>query len=111
VIEGVKIDLSYAELRDHLLGRAEHHLARATFYESRAGELDKGIRELDLEDEEMVNAFSNSGRGDPRDGLRRSAKEHRNKRVYYEFLAGHLVATETYRLTENDLARIEMTGA
>jgi hypothetical protein len=40
----------------------------------------------------------------------RSECSHREKAAFFSFLAEHLIPGETYRLTEDDLARLEFVS-
>jgi hypothetical protein len=97
MIEGLKIEITSDELRVHILARAEHHRERATFYEAQVSNLRAG----GLTAERGVS-------NDPVGSLNHSATQHRNKTAFFAFLAEHLVPGETYRLTENDLERLEI---
>lgn len=110
MIEGIKIDVPTVELRDHLRFRADHHATRQQFYLNRANDLTQGIADMDLGDEADAMAFSNSGRGDPRESMRQAARQHGDRLAFFRFLADHLVPDETYRLTEGDLLKIEFAS-
>lgn len=99
MIEGIKIDVSSDELRDHLQARANYHDDKQAFYSTQAQSLkDGGIR--------SEAAVSN----DPVNSLEQSARSHGEREAFFRFLAEHLVDDETYRLSEQDLTRIEIVS-
>jgi hypothetical protein len=97
MIEGLKIDVPSEELVDHLTMRGDYHREKRAFYERQAQQLiDGGIRE-------------NAGvSNDPTSTLQASAKQHGAKFAFFAFLADHVVADETYRLSEQDMTRLEL---
>ena len=97
MIDGLKIDVTAAELEGHLRERSEYHAARSIAYKSQA----VGVQEIQEEDGGSVN-YTNS----PSRSLSESAENHRKKSAYYLFLADHIVKGEIYRLTERDLGEI-----
>jgi hypothetical protein len=98
VIEGLKIELSGGELHEHLEGRAEYHAERATFYENQSMTLLAG------------GVMEGGASNDPVSSLQSSARSHREKQGFFKFLADHLMVIETYRLTEQDLIRLEIVS-
>lgn len=94
MIDGFKIDVTSDELIGHLRERAEYHSARARAY----GEQSSKVTEFQVEDGGQMS-YSNN----PASSLSQSAENHRKKSAYYEFLADHVVAGETYRLSDRDL--------
>lgn len=107
IIEGLKIQVSSEELEQHLRDRAAHHAARREFYLGQARNLDSGIHELELDEEAEAMAFSNSGRGDPRQSMRAAAKTHEERQAFFTFLADHIVQDVTYQLTESEFLKLE----
>jgi len=99
VIEGIKIEMSTAELRDHVQARADFHEAKAKWYRDHAASLREG-RDPELN-------LSN----DPVSSLERSRESHEQKAAYFKIIAKYLIASETYRLAETDLARLEFSSA
>lgn len=97
MIEGIKIELSSKELRDHLLERVSYHDGKRAFYEGQVASLRAGgVNE---------QAVSN----DPVSSLEMSARRHSERADFFSFMADHLI-DETYRLSESDLTRIEIIG-
>jgi len=98
MIEGVKIDVSSAELEQHLRERVAHHGERTEFYR---GQVD-ALREGGVGQQAATN--------DPISSLEQSAKHHADRAAFFRFLADHVVPKQTYRLSEQDLTRIEVIG-
>lgn len=108
MIEGIKIDIASAELREHLLSRATHHGERADFYTNQVNNLSAGLKSMGLEGEAEAGAYSNSiTGGDPRQTLSRNADNHRNQQTYFKFLSDHIVYNETYRIDESEFRKLE----
>lgn len=96
MIEGIRIDLSTAELREHLQQRVEFHAEKAKWYADRA--------------QELKDVGSENKSNDPASSLRASAKDHENRRAFFAFVASHLIPDETYRLEESDFIRLEFSS-
>ena len=95
MIEGLKIELTTDQIWEHLKERQAHHEDRANWYRSRVEELDKGLK-----DEPNVT-------NNPVLSMRASLRQHTDRAAYFFVLSEHLIANETYRLDESDLARLE----
>jgi hypothetical protein len=101
VIEGLHIDVTSVELKEHIADRAAHHKKRAEWYAQQAQQLETGhLRTADMD--------RHSRSYDPLDGLLAKRNEHVSKAAYFQFICDHLVPNETYRLKEDDLARLEV---
>jgi hypothetical protein len=98
MIEGLKLDFSVKELKEHLDRLARHHDERRVFYERQAQTLKDGGAEEN----------ANFTGGNPRQQLEQKAKEHSNKSALFQVFSDHLVAGEVYRLQEQDLIRLEL---
>lgn len=96
MIEGLKFDIEAEEMAAHLLRRAEHHYERSSFYAAQVRSLEQG----------KVEGMNYSG-GDPVRALKDKEAEHLHKSQLFEFLRGHLVPGETYRLDESELVKLE----
>lgn len=96
MIQGLQIEISSAELGEHLRQRAEYHKERAGWY---GGQVD-GLRSGGLRPEGVTN--------DPISSLERSMKEHKERAAFFLFMAEHLIPGETYRMTEVDFGRLEL---
>jgi hypothetical protein len=97
MITGLCIDVSARELREHLAARADHHEEKAKWYETQAAALSQGG---------AATGMSN----DPVRSLEESEQRHREKAAYFRFMEQHLVDNETYRLSQDDLAQIELSS-
>ena len=104
MIEGIQFDIGSQELAAHLKTRVEHHDKRAEWYGDKANSLAEG----DF-DEETRQKMSNTNNSNPVEQMRAGYKRHKAKASLFGFMAGHVVANETYRLKESDLQRIELT--
>ena len=98
MIEGLFIELASSELKQHLAERAKYHKDRSKWYAEQIATLRAGLQ---------ASNISNN----PIDSLERSAKRHKERFAYFTFMAEHLIPDETYRLSENDLNRIELVDA
>lgn len=98
MIEGILIELSTLELREHLRLRESYHTEKRTFYETQIEAL-------------LSGGVGRSGASnDPVGSLERSVKEHGDKQAFFAFLAEHLVPDEIYRLSESDFVRMEFAA-
>lgn len=96
MIDGLKLQMSSAELEAHLEERRAHHEERATFYRRQVDALrDGGVR---------PEAITN----DPLSSLEKDMQRHQNKQALMAFMRDHVVPDETYQLDESDLARLEI---
>lgn len=100
MIEGLKLDFSGKELREHLKKKSGHHLERSEFYSKQAASLLAGNAE----------AMQYSG-GDPVKALCDKAAEHKRKSEMFSLLYTHVTESETYRLEDKDLTRLEFISA
>src|SRR5687767_11848511 len=98
MIEGLKIDVTSEELKTHLDERAKYHRQKADWYSSQVESLRSG------------GLGQNRGSNDPIGSLEASLAAHRDKASYFAFLAQHLIAGEAYRLSQEDLAAIEVAS-
>ena len=96
-IEGLKIQVTTDELREHVNQRTAFHREKAEWYQSQIEALQTGGLQSDLRMS-----------GDPVQTLKAHQETHRNKRSYFGFLSDHLVPDEVYILTERDLADLEI---
>lgn len=97
MIEGLKFDVTTAELRGHLQERVTHHKERAEFYAGQVKALEDG----------NAQGMNYSG-GDPVRALKDKHSEHKHKIDLFKFLVDHVVPNEMYRLTESDLLQLEI---
>lgn len=99
MIDGIKIDMQSAELKAHVDARADFHRVKAKWYREHA----EGLRQGHAEAPNLSN--------DPVSSLERSRESHEQKCAYFEVISKYLIAGETYRLSETDLARLEFAAA
>lgn len=97
MINGLCIDVSAKELREHLAARADYHEKKAKWYRGQAIALNKGT---------VSTGISN----DPVRSLEGSERQHREKAAFFRFMELHIVKNETYRLSQDDLGQIELAS-
>jgi hypothetical protein len=98
MIEGLYFDIEYDELKKHLEDKVFHHNSRTTWYQQRITDLKAGGVESDAQV---------SG-GSPISNLENQAKSHKQRADLFAFMADHLIEGETYRLSENELIKVEL---
>jgi hypothetical protein len=94
MIEGIHFDIRTDELKAHLEARVLHHRERAAFYEAQKATF------ADAPTEQMSN--------DPVQGLKAAGKRHLQQADLFAFMATHVAANETYRLSSHDLSTLEL---
>ena len=99
MIEGILIDVPADELKDHINGRALAHTSKAKAYQEKVDALSGAGVTLDLRTSV-----------DPIRDLEHKVREHEDKAAFFLFMAEHLVMDEVYRLSESDLARLEIAA-
>ena len=95
MIEGLKLEFSSGDLKNHLLNRRNYHSEKAIWYKGQVESLQKG----GMRPEAVTN--------DPLIGLERTMQDHKQKAEFFSVLRAHVIPDETYILSENDLARLE----
>lgn len=95
IIEGLKIDVSGEELIGHMKKKSREHLDKSKQYQKQASD---------------VSALqpSTGQTNDPASSLQASAREHLQKAELFDFIAQHLDPRVSYRLSEQDLIRVEI---
>lgn len=108
MIEGIKLDISTDELRAHLTARSEHHAARREHYLAEYKRKTQSVISAEelMDSDEGFASTSNSIRSDDMG----YAKHHRAKASFFKFVAQYLIPSETYRLSESDLAKFELAA-
>lgn len=97
MIEGIRIDVSSDELVARLAERIQFHHEKAKRYAAQIEALtSSGIQP------------NPSNSGDPFRDLTQHRDTHANKVALFTFMRDHVVPNETYRLSEQDLGRIEI---
>ena len=102
MIDGFKIDITADELLAHLDGRISHHHGRAQACEAKLQKL----QALTAAPDEEEDAFDMCG-ASRIEGLERLVVKHHNREVFLAFVRNHVVASEIYRLSEDDLRLLE----
>lgn len=98
MIEGLKVTVNGAELRDLCAKQAGFHEGRRATYASNAKNL------ADAEIEGM--AYTN---GDPKKALRDKETQHANCAAELHFIAEHIDTAETYLLDDAALRKLGIT--
>jgi hypothetical protein len=102
MIDGFRIDVTAEELVAHLDRQVTHHHERAQECDAKLQQL----RALETAADEEEDAFQMCGAS--RVGaLERLVARHRNREVFLMFARNHVVASEIYRLSEQDLQLLE----
>lgn len=104
MIDGIQFDISTNELKEHLMARVAVHEKKAILYSEKSNQFHEVIS-----DEDGQQKMSSMTNNNPVDTMRAGAKRHRIKASLFKFMANHLVQNETYRLSESDLGRLELT--
>lgn len=99
MIEGLKVTVSGEELSQLCTRWAEHHHERAKIYADQ-------IKSME---EAKIESAVNMTNGDPIAALKSQEERHVAEASEMEFIAKHLVRTESYLLDNSDLARIGVT--
>lgn len=103
MIEGIKLDFTAKELREHCAGREKHHKERGVHYRAEAQRME-GQEDVRMENDNM---YSNSTMMSARKAMKEKANHHENRSVVFGLIRNHLVE-ETYRLTMGDLSTLEL---
>jgi hypothetical protein len=96
VIEGMRLQITAAQLHEHLTERESHHRNRAAFYDSKRRELEAAGEQP----QQLTN--------DPVKAMADRATHHHHKAAAFGTWAKYLIPGETYRLDNGDLSRLEM---
>lgn len=102
MIDGFKIDITADELVAHLDSRISHHHGRTQECETKL----QRLQALESTSDEEEDVFDMCG-ASKIDGLQRLAAKHRTREVFLMFVRNHVVASEVYRLSEDDLRLLE----
>lgn len=100
MIEGLKVTVKGAELRELCLKRSEHHRQRAKVYADQKASMDAA-------EIEGMN-YSN---GDPKRVLQDRLEQHENEASELQFMADHLNLSEDYLLGREDLHKLGICKA
>jgi len=95
IIVGLPVDVTADEVKALAMARAEHHEAKAVFYDHQSKSLAKEeMSDPDTGRGKSVNALAE---------LQNKSDEHRGKGKHLRFLAEHLSPGAIYRLDESAL--------
>ncbi len=107
MIDNLELCISSTELKQLVLGRVEYHNVKSKFFETEMTRLGTVLEDMD-DEAERIGKYSNSQ--NPVDTFKQKAQIHKDRATYFKFFADHIIASETYRLTQNDLHTLEVTG-
>lgn len=114
MIEGLKIKVTSAELKDHLIKRSGYHKERGRQKESELPGLREAFEKIKAGGGLAAGTLSHMSKGgyrsDPQDAvesLETDIRDHFNKSLVFLFFAEHLF-DEDYVLKEDDLFRLEI---
>ena len=126
IVEGIRLQITYESLKAHLVKRAKYHEQRGKHWLKKAEEAVEAFNktakeriqfETDLQEEEEGlgggGKFSSNyvrQSTDPGSNEMGIARTHRNKYVYFMFIADHLIEDRMYELQETDLTRLELAS-
>lgn len=98
MIDGLRIEMKSAEVVAHCLSRAAMHREKAETYAKRIAAVGEAMGE--------VAVASN----DPAFNMKGKLDHHRKQLGFFSFIAEHVVPDDVYRLTEEDLGRLEIAS-
>ena len=107
MIDGFRLDVTAEELAAHLDARIQHHRERTHECEAKLRQL-QSLSPMPHEEEEEPFEMCASSR---LHGIERMATRHRSRETFLTFARNHIVATEIYRLSEQDLRLLEWLPA
>ena len=95
MIEGLKITIEGTELKELCAKRAQHHLERSVAYAGQLASMEKA----------EIEGMQYSG-GDPKRALRDKKEQHDAEASEMDFIAAHIVTSETYMLDKDALYKL-----
>lgn len=98
MIEGLKVVVVGEELAQLCAVRAKHYRLRAVDYETQAQKLADALAE--------ISEANYSNTGDPADQIKAHKQVNQAKAEELEFIGAHIKSSETYLLSQDDLARL-----
>jgi hypothetical protein len=99
VIEGLKVTVDGVELVELCDKRAAHHRERAAVYNN----------QVQVMQENKIEAMHNTSAGDPTAQLRDKAKTHEAEAEEMTFIADHIEKDKCYLLGREDLVKLGIT--
>ena len=106
MIDGFRLDVTTEELVAHLDRRVAYHRGLTEECTSRLRQLE-ALEEGAFDDDDHFDTCNSSRI----QGVERRMARHRNREAFLQFARMHVVATEVYRLSENDLRLLEWLPA
>lgn len=104
MIEGLKLDFTTAQVKEHAQARQQHHNEREKFYSDQAALLKKDADNMNVAGEKSTQNYSG---GSPVEQLENNARLHKQKAQIFGVIKDHLMPNEIYRLETDDLERYE----
>lgn len=98
MIEGLKVTVSGVELAKLCVDRAKHHLERAEKYQLQITSMNA----------DRIEGMSYTN-GDPVKTLEDRKSTHESEAFELDFIARHIVESETYLLQREDLVKLGIT--
>src|SRR5262245_7135111 len=98
MINGIQLDFTTDQLRQHVQDRRAYHEAKAEWYANQI----EGLRGGGVRPESVSN--------DPIHSLEGTLQRHRQNAALFQVIADHLVPNETYRLSQGDLNTLELVS-
>jgi hypothetical protein len=102
MIEGLQFDVKTEELQTILKGRVEHHKKKSALYN------EQYVKIRDEADQQQNSGMTNNA-GSLAQQMKHSRDQHEDKAALFDFWSKHLEPNETYRLSESDLSKLEVT--
>lgn len=112
--DGIRLVITSDQLRKHCFTRAEHHQARARWYETEAGKLKGSVEAAQeeteaLEDAGLVSAYQKAE--SPLRGLKSSARMHRARSAWFKTVAAHVEPERQFTLLLHEIERFDLAEA
>jgi hypothetical protein len=110
MIDGFRLKITSAELRNHCTERSSYHRCRAADIQKELPKFRESLDALKAQGTAVNISHMNKGglyETDPVDEMEIKVREHSNKALVFTFFADHLFQ-EDYNLKEEDLVRLEV---
>lgn len=104
-VDGLKLSITSAKLKELVEQRIEYHTKKAAFCEGKASAQAKEQREFDELAEEQFKVGTSNMPGVSWDS---QFRHHRDRVTIFSFMREHLIPNETYILGEEDLRKLEV---
>lgn len=114
MIEGLKLRVPSAELREHCVARAAYHCERADVKAKELPALKDAMEAIKAGGGKAAETIARMSKGgynfnadSPVDSLEQDIRDHKNRALVFQFYADHLFE-EDYTLEKDDLVRLEI---